>query len=134
MALLGIALISALMGWCTKDQRPLESFYYLNRERTDAHLPKVEWNDQLAVKAQRWANRMAATDQLAHSNLTDGVGGGWSRLGENVGCGGAVHEVHEGFMGSPVHRAAILGREYTSVGIGVAESHGKVWVAQVFEG
>jgi len=134
MALMGIGLLVGMAGACTKDQQPLESLFYVNKARAAAHLPDLAWNDQLAAKAQAWAERMASSDQLAHSNLVDGVGRGWSQLGENVGCGGGVHDVHDGFMNSPTHRAAILGREFSSVGIGVAERGGKVWIAQVFEG
>jgi uncharacterized protein YkwD len=134
MALAGIGLLIGFAGGCTKDQQPLESLFYVNKARESSRLPDLAWSDQLAAKAQAWAERMAGSNQLAHSNLADGVGGGWSQLGENVGCGGTVHDVHDGFMNSPTHRAAILGRQFSSVGIGVAERGGKVWVAQVFEG
>jgi uncharacterized protein YkwD len=134
MALMGIGLIVGMAGACTKDQQPLESLFYVNKARESAHLPDLAWNDQLAAKAQAWAERMASTNQLAHSNLVDGVGRGWSYLGENVGCGGGVHDVPEGFMNSKTHRDAILGSEFSSVGIGVAERGGKIWIAQVFEG
>jgi len=134
MALMGIGLIVGMAGACTKDQQPLESLFYVNKARESAHLPDLAWNDQLAAKAQAWAERMASTNQLAHSNLVDGVGRGWSYLGENVGCGGGVHDVHEGFMNSKTHRDAILGHEFSSVGVGVAERGGKIWIAQVFEG
>ena len=134
MALMGIGLIVGMASSCTKDQQPLESLFYVNKAREAANLPDLKWNETLAAKAQAWAERMAGSGQLAHSNLVQGVGRGWSHLGENVGCGGAVNEVHSGFMGSKTHRDAILGREFTSVGIGVAERGGKIWIAQVFEG
>ena len=134
MALMGISMLVGMAGGCTKDQQPLESLFYVNKARDAANLPDLAWNDQLAKKAQAWADRMAGSNQLGHSNLVDGVGGGWSHLGENVGCGGAVRDVHEGFMNSKDHRDAILGHEFTSVGIGVAERGGKIWIAQVFEG
>ena len=134
MALMGIGLIVGMAGACTKDQQPLESLFYINKAREQANLPDLAWNDTLAAKAQAWAERMASSGQLAHSNLTQGVGRGWSYLGENVGCGGSVHDVHEGFMNSKTHRDAILGREFSSVGVGVAERGGKIWIAQVFQG
>jgi uncharacterized protein YkwD len=134
MALMGIGLIVGMAGACTKDQQPYESLFYVNDARSKAHLPDLTWNENLARKAQAWADRMASTNQLAHSNLVEGVDGGWSHLGENVGCGGSVHDVHDGFMASKTHRDAILGREFSSVGVGVAERGGKIWVAQVFEG
>jgi uncharacterized protein YkwD len=134
VAVLGIGLLVGMAGACTKDQQPLESMFYVNKAREAADLPDLAWNDQLAAKAQAWAERMAGANQLSHSNLVDGVGRGWSTLGENVGCGGAVHDVHVGFMNSTDHRDAILSRRFTSIGVGVAERGGKVWVAQVFEG
>ena len=133
MALMGIALLAGMTS-CTKDQQPLESLFYINKARESARIPAVRWDDELAAKAQRWADRMAASNQLSHSNLTQGIGGGWKALGENVGCGGGVRAVHDGFMGSKTHRDAILGRQFSKVGVGVAESGGKVWIAQVFEG
>ena len=96
--------------------------------------PALGWNNTLAAKAQAWADHMAATNTLSHSVLTQGVGGGWSTLGENVGTGGAVHDVHVGFMNSPVHRADILNPSFSSMGVGVAQNGGRVWVAEVFEG
>ena len=132
LAALGLALVVLLTACMSSGQTAVHN--ELNADRKAHGLRTLPTHDALNKKAQAWAERMAGSNQLAHSNLADGVGGGWSQLGENVGCGGTVHDVHDGFMNSPTHRAAILGRQFSSVGIGVAERGGKVWVAQVFEG
>ena len=56
------------------------------------------------------------------------------QVGENVGVGGSVDEVHASFLGSTEHRRAILSRSYDSMGIGVAERNGQVWVVEVYRG
>ena len=65
MALMGIGLIVGMAGACTKDQQPLESLFYVNKARESAHLPDLAWNDQLAAKAQAWAERMASRPKRA---------------------------------------------------------------------
>ena len=44
----------------------------------------------------------------------------------------ASASVHTAFMNSPAHKANILDRDYTEVGIGAVVANGRVWVAQVF--
>ena len=132
VAFLGLALLTAASAACNKEQRPFEAFFYVNQERTDHRLPVLRWDDELAAKAQAWANHLADAGSLSHSVLTDGISAGWNRLGENVGSGGDVHGVHDGFMNSSTHRSAILGN-FERAGMGVVERGGKVWVVQVFE-
>jgi uncharacterized protein YkwD len=43
-----------------------------------------------------------------------------SKLGENVGLAASPEEIHQGLMDSPGHRANLLRRDFTHVGIGVA--------------
>lgn len=131
LGLLAVALLSLTAAACNKEQRPFEAFYYVNKERSSRHLGVLRWDDELAAKAQQWAEHLADAGTLSHSTLTDGVSAGWRRLGENVGSGGDVHEVHDGFMGSSSHRAAILGN-FDRAGMGVVEQGGKIWVVEVF--
>jgi peptidoglycan hydrolase-like protein with peptidoglycan-binding domain len=53
-------------------------------------------------------------------------------VGENVGYGPDALTVHAAFMNSAPHRANILDRDYTEVGIGAVTVNGRVWVAEVF--
>ena len=55
-------------------------------------------------------------------------------LGENVGFARSIDETHNGFMNSAKHREAILNGGYRSVGIGVAQNGGLVYVVEVFRG
>ena len=57
----------------------------------------------------------------------------WNALGENVGVGGAVSELHHAFMASPAHRENILRSRYQHVGVGVMKSEDYIWVTVVFE-
>jgi len=133
LALLGLGLLSSTAA-CRTDRPQLEDFYYLNQERVTSRVGMTSWDDALAAKAQAWAQHMADTGTLAHSTLTDGVPGGWNHLGENVGTGPAVGDVHDGFMNSTPHRTTMLSGQYSKVGVGVAERDGNVWVAEVYEG
>ncbi len=71
---------------------------------------------------------------LQHSNIRTGISGQLSTRAENVGYAGSIDEAHDNFMNSASHRKAILRRDLTSVGIGVAERDGVYWVAEVFRG
>jgi len=131
LGVLAVALLSLAAAACNKEQRPYEAFYYVNKERAARHLGVLRWDDELAAKAQQWAEHLANIGSLAHSTLSDGVSSGWTKLGENVGSGGDVRDVHDGFMGSSTHRAAILG-SFDRAGMGVVERNGKTWVVEVF--
>lgn len=66
---------------------------------------------------------------LARAGVTS-----WSTIGENVGYGGSVDQIHGMFMGSAGHRANILKGAYSHVGIGVVRSGGTVWITLDFVG
>src|SRR6478752_193476 len=86
----------------------------------------------LTAKAEAWAQHMADTGCLCHSNLSDGVTVGWRKLGENVGRGPSVASLHDAFVNSPAHQANMLDGAFGWVGVGVAYGGGQMWVAEVF--
>jgi peptidoglycan hydrolase-like protein with peptidoglycan-binding domain len=89
------------------------------------------WSDLSAV-AYRWSQHMAATGTLAHNpGLTSQVSN-WRWVGENVGYGPSVSQVHVAFMASAGHKANILDRDYTEVGVGAVWANGRLWIAEVF--
>ncbi len=56
----------------------------------------------------------------------------FSKVGENIGQGPSVEDVHDQLMLSAGHRRNILGRQWTDVGVVAVEEGGMVWVVQIF--
>lgn len=104
----------------------------INAERAARGVPRLAVRSDLVAVARAQAARMAAQNRLFHNpNLTRDVRN-WRWVGENVGYGPDALTVHAAFMASPGHRANILDRDYTEVGVGAVTSNGRVWVAEVF--
>ena len=104
----------------------------LNHARTVRHIHRLESRPALVKVAREQARRMAASSTLYHNpTLTTDVRN-WRYVGENVGYGPDALTIHRAFMHSPGHRANILDRDYTQVGIGAVVVDGRVWVAEVF--
>jgi uncharacterized protein YkwD len=106
--------------------------YRLNHARIIRGIPALHVRASLVRVARAQAARMASRDLLYHNpNLTTDVTN-WQFVGENVGYGPSPRSIHRAFMHSPPHRANILDRDYTQVGIGSVTKNGRIWVAQVF--
>jgi len=104
----------------------------INAERSQRGLRSLSWSEELAGVARRHAQRMANEDHLYHNpNLRNEVDN-WEVLGENVGYGPGVDDLHQAFMNSSSHRANILDPVYTQVGVGTVWRDGTLWVTQVF--
>jgi hypothetical protein len=106
----------------------------INAERTSRGLGALATDSELTTIARRWSGKMAAANQLSHNpNLSKEVTQDWEKLGENVGVGGSVADIHVAFMNSPAHRANILDPAFTHVGVGVVDgADGRIWVTEVF--
>lgn len=105
----------------------------VNAERTSRGIGSLAWSEQLATVARNHSNRMASQESLHHNpNLANEVSG-WEELGENVGYGNNVPELHDAFMASNVHKEAILHRAFTRIGVGTTWRDGILWVTEVFE-
>ncbi|MFF8731049.1 CAP domain-containing protein [Streptomyces sp. NPDC015171] len=100
-----------------------------NTERGRAGLPPLAADPLLSAAAQAHCGDMVARDFYAHTS-PDG-GQPWDRaraagarrrtIGENIACGQrSPAEVVDGWMNSPGHRANILKREFTHLGVGFA--------------
>jgi uncharacterized protein YkwD len=124
--------------WDGAHPQAREIFYLVNNERAAHGLGPVWWNDQLGGLAQGWSNYMAGSGNFSHQNLyailNDPAFAGFSGLGENIisgGCGMSSAEIHYVWMGSPPHRANILGN-YNAIGIGVACNGGTLYATEDF--
>lgn len=104
----------------------------INRSRANYGRSRLAMNFQLSTKAQSWANTLASRCSLSHSNLASGIGYNWRALGENVGYGRSIADVHSAYMHSPGHTANILDRRWNYMGTGVAYGCGKVFTVQEF--
>ncbi|KMS73900.1 stress protein [Streptomyces viridochromogenes] len=100
-----------------------------NRERARAGLRPLAVDTALAAAAQAYSSDMAARAFYSHtspegSQPWDRAAAAGSRMrtiGENIACGQrSPAEVVEGWMNSPGHRANILKRDFTHIGIGFA--------------
>ncbi|MCT9007961.1 CAP domain-containing protein [Streptomyces rhizosphaerihabitans] len=115
-----------------------------NTERASAGLPPLSADATLTTAAQAHSADMVARDFYAHES-PDGsrpwdraAAAGCTRrsIGENIACGQrSPAEVVRGWMDSPGHRANILKRDFTHIGIGLAGGSraGTYWT-QLFGG
>jgi uncharacterized protein YkwD len=114
-----------------------------NAERARAGLPALQADATLAAAASRRARDMAARGYFGHTspwgesissilNLN-----AYSLLGENIArntypSGQTVSVAMSGFMQSASHRANVLSREFTRVGIGVSVSGNQTYYSVVY--
>lgn len=92
----------------------------INELRADKHLPPLAVHGELTAVARRWATSMARSDRISHNqNLPAQVRANWIKLGENVGVGMRVGELHDAFVASPTHYRNLVKPEFTHIGVGV---------------
>ncbi len=103
----------------------------INALRASRGLGGLSPHSVLTAKAQAWAQHMADTGCLCHSNLPDGVTVGWRALAENIGRGPSVDSIHTALVNSPSHYQNMTGA-YGWIGVGVAYRNGQMYVAEVF--
>lgn len=104
----------------------------INQDRANSGLGPLSVDGPLVDAARNQSSRMAASGMIFHnSNLPGEVPGGWQSLGENVGTGSSVDELHAAFMNSPGHRANVLGN-YDRIGVGIVMSGSTYFVTEVF--
>jgi len=108
----------------------------INEDRARAGLPPLVVHSVLQEQTDAWSRWMAAHGELFHhpdlaAMATQAQPSGWSAVAENVGVGTDGLAIHQRFMASPAHRANVLG-SFRSVGVGVVESGGRLWVTVRF--
>jgi len=115
-------------------------FELINQEREWAGLSKLEWNDDAAQAARAHSQLQAIRNELSHKFRSEP--GLQERLGvtglrftvsaENIAHADSPEETHAALMLSHGHRANIMNPHYNSVGIGVVENSGRLWVTEDF--
>jgi uncharacterized protein YkwD len=94
------------------------------------------WGDwDLNMVALKHTREMIARSRLYHTpeNAFRRRVTNWSVLGENVGVGDSVRQLHRAFMGSSAHRANAMSRSFRHIGVGALRSNGRLWVTIIFE-
>ena len=108
----------------------------VNTARTQSGRASLAVPPSLREHARDHSERMATAGYLFHdgddiNSDANSVSRCWSKVGENVGVGTSVDQVHQAFMASAGHRANILdGFDY--VGVGVEHRNSRIWVTQRF--
>ncbi len=111
-----VALVAFTVGCESTPQDRNEVLSLINQSRTAAGLRPLKENVKLSIKADEWARHLRDICSLKHSRLSDGAPDEWLKLGENVGYGGSITQVHDAYLNSPGHRANIMDPAFTSMG------------------
>ena len=124
----------------------MASFNLINEDRQKQGLPPLKFDSEIAAVARAHSTDMRNRNFTAHVN-PDGrnfadrlraAGISFHVAGENIACmtnmpdpaGSANAE----FLKNNTHRANVMSRRFTRVGIGVARSGNKYWITQDFVG
>jgi len=116
-------------------------FLSINRERRASGLTVLHWDEALASAARQHAGVMAAQRNVAHTlpgepslpGRATHAGAHFSWLSENIVESTDAATAHSQFMNSPTHRANILDSDMDTVGIGIVDRGGSLFVVEDFE-
>ncbi|EDU36798.1 CAP domain-containing protein [Clostridium sporogenes] len=114
----------------------------VNAERAKAGLPALKANAELSNVARLKSQDMIDKNYFSHTSPTYGspfdmmkkFGIKYSAAGENIASGyPTAKAVVDGWMNSPGHRANILSKSFTEIGVGLAKSsNGTSYWTQMF--
>ena len=125
-----------------------EIFKLTNMERVDAGLTPLQYDERLCLAAKQHSYEMGKLHYFAHQSPVEENKNPFQRVyrsgcsemmvGENIykeygfSNEGLAKMVMEGWMNSPGHRANILRKEFTHIGVGVVASGDTFYFTQVF--
>jgi len=118
MATVAVLVLAGALNACSPEQDHIRDL--VNAARADTSRAPLAEDGGLDDKATFVARSLAAAQALRHTQLADGVPGGWRKLGENVGYGSSIDSVEAAFLGSAPHRANILDSAFNRIGTGYA--------------
>jgi uncharacterized protein YkwD len=115
-------------------------FAGVNRARKAQGLAGLKWDEALAAAARRHAGLMALHNSAEHAytgepslaSRATQAGAHFVWLAENVIQGPGLQTIQDEFLKSPNHRANILDAEMNSMGVGVVERGGQLFVVEDF--
>ncbi|WP_125151926.1 CAP domain-containing protein [Clostridium rectalis] len=114
----------------------------VNEERAKISLPALKANVELSKVARIKSQDMIDKNYFSHTSPTYGspfdmmkkFGIKYTTAGENIASGySTAKEVVDGWMNSPGHRANILNKSFTEIGVGLGKnSNGTCYWTQMF--
>jgi uncharacterized protein YkwD len=105
----------------------------INKARSNNGKAKMSLDPELSRVARGHSITMAKKNSLYHTNKLSQKVTNWSSLGENVGYGSGVKQLHNLFMNSSGHKANILNGKFRYVGVGSKRKGDTLWITVVFE-
>jgi uncharacterized protein YkwD len=140
MAIAIIALCWSAFGQTAAPRVERQLLTSINEERHAQGLPSLRWDEALATAARRHAEVMAEHGSAQHafpgepslSARVKQAGAHFAWLSENVIHGSSPQLIHAQFIKSPSHRANILDKDMDSIGVGVVEQGGGLFVVEDF--
>ena len=142
---LGLGVLAALIplmvavapARAATDPQAAESAFVskINALRSSKGLAPLKVDAELTAIGRRWAAEMAAKGDIAHNpSFSAWVKADWVKLGENVGMGADVDELHAAFVASPTHYKNLVDGDFTLVGVGVVvAADGTLFTSHQFE-
>lgn len=126
-------------------QKEQQMVNLINEARRNAGLPALQVCSQLTAAARAKSKDMVDNNYFGHGSPTYGnfpgilkrFGIGYRAAAENLAMNsnGSVTAAHNSLMGSPGHRANILGSSFGRVGVGIyVRNDGSYYYTQLFTG
>jgi uncharacterized protein YkwD len=104
-----------------------------NAARRNVGLPALKLDTAVSKVAAAWSKKQHTNRKMSHNpNYAKQIPAGWRSAGENVAYGYDYRTVTRAWLDSPGHRANILNRSFTHIGIGFYEKGGQRYYTQVF--
>jgi uncharacterized protein YkwD len=129
----------------SEDEAERRMLELVNEDRAAAGLPALAWDERAAEVARAHSREMRATGLVAHVSPTTGSAADRVRAAgiktaavlENIARAYGVAEAQAGLMNSPGHRANLMSRAVTHLGVGIVfgdavAGRREMFVTQVF--
>jgi uncharacterized protein YkwD len=128
------ALVCAVLLACGPSGETATVHSAVNDYRVSVGLSALPWSANLGGDAQVWANHLAASGSLVHSDLTRFLTKypDLTSCGETIGVGPSASAIVSGWEQSPTHDVILRGA-WTITGDGLAiSSDGRRWAVADF--
>jgi uncharacterized protein YkwD len=129
---LGALLIAVLASCRPMSASEANLFVSTNELREANGLPMLAQQEVLLDEARAWANALAASGGLQHSDPMQ-WNVAWTAVAENVGVSDSMEDIIQRLEASPDHRRNMLSTKYTHQAVGTARGKdGRIYAVQMF--